>query len=54
LFIVLEVKETIRSVVTIKCALNRFLHKGIKQGYKFSVNYLDSFGAEVSNRDVVL
>lgn len=31
----LQIQDEMQSAVTIKCALNRFVHKGITHGYRF-------------------
>ena len=46
--------ETVQSVVTIKCALDRSAYKGITHGHSIKINCLVSVGAEMSNRNIKL
>jgi hypothetical protein len=54
LLLLQAVMETVQSVVTIKCALDRTVYTVITHYYRIKINCLLSVGVEMSNRNIKL
>jgi len=54
LLLLQAVMETVQSIVTIKCALDRTVHTVITHYYRMQINCLLSVGDEMTNRNIKL